>query len=240
MNLILLFDEDFEDDTGGRVARLRGRRRQHVLEIVRATPGDELVVGVLDDRIGRGRVRRLDDEVLELEVELEREAPPKLDVTLVLAVPRPPVMRRVLAAATTIGVACITLLHTRRVEKTYWDARVMQPDALQEAMLLGLEQARDTRFPRLELERRFKPFAEDRLPALARLAKTALVAEPTATRSCPAALETPGLVAVGPEGGFIPFELEAFERAGLAAVKLGERALRVETAVPILLSRLIP
>ena len=248
MNLILLLPEDFTESEGDAeggealrgTVRLAGRRRRHVLEIVRASRGDELTVGLLGGAVGRGLVTNADDERLELEVVLADEPPPKLDATLVLAVPRPPVMTRVLSAVTAIGVARIVLLHTKRVEKTYWNARVMQPDSLREALLLGLEQARDTRLPELALERRFRPFAEDELPGLAERAESALLATPEAPRPCPSSVAGPALLAIGPEGGFVAFEVECLAAAGLEPVHLGARALRVETAVPVLLSRLLP
>ena len=46
------------------------------------------------------------------------------------------------------------------------------------------------------------------------------------------------VLAIGPEGGWIPYEVEKFTAAGLQPVQLGERILRVETAVSALLARL--
>jgi len=124
------------------------------------------------------------------------------------------------------------------VEKSFWQSSGLAPAALREQALLGLEQARDTRLPRIELERRFRPFAEDRLASLS--AGPVLVAHPGAAEACPHALAGPATLVVGPEGGFVDFELERLAAIGGRAVGLGSRALRVETAVTALLARLTP
>ena len=94
MNLILLLPDD-GIDSDGRV-RLRGRRLRHVLDVHRAAAGDQLRVGLLDGGIGAGRVMRLTPDVLEMEVLLDTAPPLPLPVTLILALPRPKVLRRVL------------------------------------------------------------------------------------------------------------------------------------------------
>jgi 16S rRNA U1498 N3-methylase RsmE len=85
---------------------------------------------------------------------------------------------------------------------------------------------------------RFKPFVEDELRGL--IAGTqALVAHPAAARPCPHAVHDPVSLAVGPEGGFTPYEVELLCAHGLEAVSLGARPLRVEHAVPALLGRIL-
>jgi RsmE family RNA methyltransferase len=187
--------------------------------------------------MGSGEVLAVDDRALELAVELDADPPPKLPLTLVLALPRPKVLRRVLQAMTSLGAAQIYLIHAYRVEKSYWQSPFLEPPALEQQLRLGLEQAVDTRLPQLVLRRRFRPFVEDELPGLAETG-SALVADPRGEHPCPRGLEGEVTLAVGPEGGFIPFELELLERAGLQPVHLGERILRVETALPTLLGRI--
>ncbi len=235
MNLILLFQKDFIDNTD-RVL-LRGRRLRHVLEVHRASIGDELSVGLLNHRIGTGRVIAVRDAELEMQVRFERTPPPALPLTLVLALPRPKVVRRVLRSATAFGVKRIILLNCSRVEKSFWQSPFLTQDVVNEQLALGLEQSRDTILPEVVLRPLFKPFVEDELPGL--IAGTVpLVAHPTAAEPCPRNIGRAVTLVVGPEGGFIPYEIEKLLACGCTLVSLGERILTVETAVPALLSRL--
>lgn len=234
MNLLLLFPEDFQD---ARRVRLGGRRLAHVREVHRAETGATLRVGLLGGAMGRGRVLRLDPDRLELEVDLTEPPPPKLPLSLVLALPRPKVLNRVLAAAASLGVARIVLVNAWRVEKAYWKSPRLDPANLRQQLLLGLEQGRDTALPELRLERLFRPFLEDALPAW-RGGARALLAHPGAGTECPRDLREPCILAIGPEGGWIEAELASFRAAGFEEVDLGPRILRVETALAALAGRL--
>jgi len=208
-----------------------------VAEVHRARAGDELAVGLLGGKMGRGRVTRLDDQALEMEVALDQTPPPKLPLTLVLALPRPKVLNRVLAAATSLGAARIYLVNAWKVEKSYWKSPRMEEANLLLQRILGLEQARDTRLPELHLRRLLRPFAEDELPGLLE-GSTALLAHPGAAAVCPRAVDGAVTLVIGPEGGFIPAEVDLLGRSGCLPVDLGPRILRVETAVAAIVGRL--
>jgi 16S rRNA (uracil1498-N3)-methyltransferase len=232
MNLVLVFREDFASES--RVV-LRGRRACHVREVHRAAVGDELVVGLAGGRIGRGRVLRVGDE-LEMEISLDRDPPKPLDVTLVLALPRPKVLNRVVAAVTSLGVKRIFLINAWRVEKSYWKSPRMTEGNLYDQAVIGLEQARDTMLPSIETRRLFRPFVEGELPAIA-AGTTALVAHPYAIEECPRDVRGPITLAIGPEGGFIQEEIDSLTKIGFRAVSIGPRILRVETAISTLIGR---
>lgn len=234
MNLLLLDEPDFV--SADRVL-LRGRRLQHMREIHQANPGDSLRVGLIGGLMGSGRILSLTAQQAELEVSLDQPPPPKLPLTLLLAMPRPKMFRRILQHCATLGVAQIVLLNSYRVEKSFWQTPFLQPEVIRENLLLGLEQARDTLLPTVQIEKRFKPFVEDRLPALA-AGTTGLVAHPGDYPPCPRAVTGPITLAIGPEGGWIPYEVDKLRAAGLQPIQLGERILRVETAVTALIARL--
>ena len=234
MNLLLLEDADF---VAADRAVLEGRRLKHLHEVHRAEAGDQLRVGRLGGAMGRGTLLALDERHAELRVELDQPPPAKLPLTLLLALPRPKMLKRVLQTVASMGVPRLVLLNSYRVEKSFWQTPFLEPTAIREQLILGLEQARDTVLPEVVIEKRFKPFVEDRLPAIA-AGTLGLVGHPGDFPPCPRAVTAPVTLAIGPEGGWIPYEVDKLREAGLAPVQLGERILRVETAVTALLARL--
>ena len=232
MNLILLFPEDFISESE---VRLGGRRFAHVTGVHRAGVGDSLTVGLAGGGLGRGDVTRLDGEALEMRVTIDRDPPRPLDVTLVLALPRPKVLNRLIASATSLGVKRIYLINAWRVEKSYWKSPRLSEENLLLQRVLGLEQAKDTRLPSIELRRFFRPFVEDELPSIIEGTR-AFVAHPGGAAK-PAPSE-PVTLAIGPEGGFIAEEIASLERIGFATMSLGERILRVETAVAVAVAKI--
>jgi RsmE family RNA methyltransferase len=236
VNLILLESGDFV--TPMRV-RLTGRRLAHVREICRSAEGDTLRVGEIGGKLGTGRIVHLGADHLDLEVAFAEAAPPPHPVTLAVALPRPPSVRKVLQQATALGVKRILFVHSHRVEKSYWQSSGLRPSAVHEQILLGLEQARDTIPPVVELHPRFRTFADDVLPKLAEQGRI-LVAHPDATAPLCGPTDEPVTLVIGPEGGFIDSEIERLRAAGAALASMGPRVLRVETAVVAALGRMAP
>ncbi|WP_285350241.1 16S rRNA (uracil(1498)-N(3))-methyltransferase [Pseudomonas sp. ME-P-057] len=234
MNLLLLEEADFI--AADRVV-LRDRRLTHMQEVHRSEVGDSLRVGRVDGLLGSAQLLRLEAREAELSVSFEHAPPAKLPLTLILALPRPKMLRRVFQTVATMGVPKVVLINSYRVEKSFWQTPFLEPAAIREQLILGLEQARDSVLPEIVIEKRFKPFVEDRLPAIAG-GTLGLVGHPGEFPACPRAVEQPVTLAIGPEGGWIPYEVDLLRGSGLNPVQLGSRILRVETAVTALLARL--
>ena len=234
MNLILLTPQDCPQ---ANIAHLTGRRLQHVLDVHQAQVGQQLRVGMINGLMGNAEVLHLDKQSLQLRFELDQAPPAKLPLTLLLALPRPKMLKRIFQTIATMGVERLVLMNSYRVEKSFWDSPFLQADAIQEQLMLGLEQAKDTVLPEVILEKRFKPFVEDRLASLAG-ESLKLVAHPIAQQSCPRDVQQAVTLAIGCEGGFIPYEVNLLAAQGFTPVELGERILRVETAVTALIARL--
>lgn len=236
MPVNLLVIEPAEQREPG-LACIEGRRAQHLRAVLGKDVGGTVKVGELGGLVGEGVIERVEEGRAWVRYAVSEAPPEPSPVRLVLALPRPPMLRRILLHATTLGVKHIVLLHSARVEKSFWGSHALQPAQVGEQLRLGLEQARDTVLPTVELRRRFRPFVEDEL---AGWEGRKLVAHPDGAARTATWSAEPTTVVVGPEGGLVPFEVEQLRAAGCEAVGLGPRILRVETAVVALLARLGP
>jgi len=235
MNLLLLEASDFVDSAQNRV-RLSGRRLDHISSVIKGTVGTELKVGLRNGSCGTGILTMISSESADIDVTLDIPPPSPLPLTLVCALPRPKSFKKAVATATSLGIKEMIFIESWRVEKSYWQSPVLKPDAIEEQIVAGLEQARDTVFPNVSFKRRFKPFAEDELPSICST-KKAFVAHPYDASPCPFALQQNAVLVIGPEGGFIPYEIELLRNAGCLPVTIGERILRVETAIAAFAAR---
>ena len=234
MNMILVVPDEF---SGEHRVRLSGRKALHIHRVLRTEVGDTLRVGVLGGRMGTGTVLSRSADAAELDLMLNEDPPTPVEIILALAMPRPKCFRRLIQTLVTLGVKRIALFGAYRVEKSYWDSPWLSEDSLLDQIWLGLEQGMDTMPPVISQHRHFKPFVEDVLPGLV-AGRRRLVAHPGVTMPCPASVQEPVTLVVGPEGGFTAYELERLEALEFERVSIGPRILRTEQAVPYLLGRL--
>jgi len=234
VNLLLLEPAELSPDG---LAHLDGRRARHVLEVLRCGPGDVVTAGLLGGRLGTAEVLSCADDRLVLRATLDRAPPPPSPVSLLLALPRPKILRKVLQAVAAMGVKRLVLLGSWKVEKSYWGSPLLAPEVLREELCLGLEQGKDTVLPEVRLHRFFKPFVEDDLEAA--LPGARVLADPGAAAMLEAHPAPAGgvTVAVGPEGGWTPYETQALTARGFAPASLGPRPLRVDQAVPFVVGQ---
>ena len=201
--------------------------------------GRQLTIGIEDGLIGEAEVIDIDHQSIRITITaLEQPPPAASSITLLLALPRPKMLRRIVRSCSELGIKHLHLINSYRVEKSYWQSPLLAEQNLLDFCRAGLEQACDTVLPQIRLWPRFKPFVEDHLPAITRDAQC-IVAHPAATeplkRGSPSGKQ---VLAVGPEGGFSDYEIKALCATGFLAQSMGARILRVETAVPVLISRL--
>ena len=235
MNLVLISSEEFE--LSSRVT-LTGRRADHIRGVLKLAAGDTFRIGIVNGRMGQARIVSDTSAGIEVEFACDDLPPREVDIRLVMGLPRPKVARRVVSAIASMGVKDVAFVGGYRVDKAYWNSPLLSENTLREACLLGLEQSRDTMLPRITLHRTFKPFVEDVLPDFAAGSRRLLL-HPGVGDVCPSGVDDVLTVAIGPDGGWTDYEVERFQSMGFERMHLGRRILRVETAVPAILGRLL-
>jgi RsmE family RNA methyltransferase len=237
VNLILL--EPHEAQRRGDVT-LSGARAKHLIEVLRVEPGQVVRVGVIDGEHGQATIAEAAADTVRMRCVFESDPPARPRVDLLLAVPRPKVMRRLWAQLAAIGVGRIILTNAARVERPYFDTHLLTEDVYRPLLIEGLQQARDTRLPMVSIHRQFRILVEDHLDAMAGAA-VRIVADPSAaaTLTDVVAAQRPDrvLLAVGPEGGWNAFELALLQAHGFQLAGIGRRTLRTDTACIALLSQ---
>ena len=237
MNLILLEPSEV---TASHSVTLSGPRATHIRKVLRAAIGDELRIGVLDGPLGIGTLTAIDADAITLQCVLESATPDRPNVDVLLALPRPKVMRRLWAQFAALGVGQVVLTNAEKVERDYFDSHVLQPDGYRPLLIEGLQQAKDTRVPVVSIHKRFKVLVEDDLDALCPNTRR-IVAHPGGEVSIARALSAGAdhervLVAIGPEGGWNDFELGLLDAHGFTRVGMGPRTLATTTACIALLT----
>jgi len=234
MNLLLLFPDDFISPD---IVRLTDHRFEHLHKIKKLSLNDTLDAGLINNKTGHAKVIGIDTEKIELQVCLDKDPIAPLAVHLILALPRPKMLKRILQTISAMGVKQLSLIHSAKVEKSFWQTPWLEIDKLQQNLILGLEQAKDTKMPIVTCYPRFKPFVEDVLPELITNSR-AIIAHPGQGNFCQKKNTIqPITLAIGPEGGFTDYEVDKFKQAGFIVCHLGQRILRVENAIPVLLGR---
>lgn len=233
MNLLLLNDADWIACDS---VVLRDHRADHVRSLLKLQVGDSLRVGRMGGLRGEGIVVGMDADGVKLDVRLHQAPPPRHRFDVVLALPRPKMLRRILRTVAEFGVGELHLINTARVEKSYWQSPLLRPAKVQEALMAGMERSSDTIAPAVHLHKRFRPFVEDQLVDLC-AGRPCWIAHMDGERSLADVAPEPAVVMIGPEGGFVPFEVGLAERVIAQRVHLGARVLSVDTALPTVLAQ---
>lgn len=240
MNLLLLQDSD---RTAPDRFKVTGRRAEHIRKVLRASAGDRLRAGLLGGKTGSAEITRLDRDGVELFCPVfDGEPPCKNHLVPIISLPRPQSFKKTLHFIASSGIAKAYFVGSARVEKSYWKSGAMEPDAIREEILLGLEQGVDTVPPELVFHQSLREFFAAEKDFLGQCERR-LVAHPEPEAPpCPHALDLHGdlALAIGPEGGYTPEEVAAFRSHGFECITLGAYILRVEFALSVLCGKLIP
>ena len=244
MNRILFHREEI---INGR-ASFSDDREEHVLIVLNGSVGQILKTGEIDGPVGTSvivEIRNLHNRapgsaqrgngLLSGEIVVEcshtiRSVQPWFD--LVLAPPRPRVLKRMLPQLTAMGVGKIVLVGAEKVEKAFWGAQLVKEEIYRPLLIDGLMQCGSSVMPVIRTEKNFRSYVELRIEEEFS-AHRKFVAHPLRSKEenhGMANLEKRPVIAIGPEGGWTDAEVQSLEEKGFIRYSLGERILRTDTA----------
>ncbi|MGM0431097.1 MAG: RsmE family RNA methyltransferase [Spirochaetota bacterium] len=206
-------------------------RAQHIVKVLRARAGDEILLGLINGPYGLARILSIDEQAVTVSWEPSSESPPLFPLELLVAQIRPICMKRILREATSLGVQTIHVTGAQTAEKSYAQAHLWTKGEYMEYVLQGAQQAVTTRLPSVRLY----PTVEN---ALGKIEGTGIVLDPESAerRLSELSLEGaqgPAILAVGPERGWSSREKTLFSSHGYISVGMGKRILRTETACSV-------
>lgn len=226
MNLVL-----FDPAETSRPLPRNDRRARHILDVLRRQTGDTFDAGIVNGPRGKATLLAVETDALRLAFSWDpAPPPPPAPITLVIGLPRPQTARDILRDTTTLGVAALHFAGTEKSDPSYAHSTLWTSGEWQRHLVLGAEQAFDTRVPDVSHGR---PLAAvlAKLPAAgARLALDHYEAAHS-LHQAPLAAEGPIALAFGPERGWSAWDRDLLRASGFTLVHLGSRVLRTETAV---------
>jgi len=250
MNRLIIWRN--ECDAHGRIT-LTDRRAEHIRTILKCTPGDTLRAGFANETMATGTVISVEDErcVVEIHENPDEPLPPPPTIDLLLALPRPRFLERILPQLPPLGVRKIFLCGADRVEKSFFGSQLLKKENYLPVLVEGVEQGGGIVVPDLRIERNLRRLLQE----ISKDYECKLVAHPTENKQgnfntestedteilnlknpnsppcspCPLCLKSL-LIAIGCEGGWADRELTWMDDSGFQRFSLGERILRTDTA----------
>jgi len=237
VNLVLVESSELSADA---TCAISDRRARHLREVLHVTPGSTVRAGIVGGAIGTAEVISDDGESIFMKVNADSPPPAPMDVELLLALPRPKVLTRVVETCAAFAIRRLDLTNAWRVDKSYSSSPRLDPGALALAARFGAEQGATTWQPAIAVHERLMELLDGRFPPSGGPLAMRVIAHPGAP-PIERVITTPGpvVLAIGPEGGWIQRELDTFVARGFAPVSLGAPILRVEAAVAAALGQLM-
>ena len=239
MNIILFEEgESFLPSSDERCA--------HIRKILKKKKGEAFAAGLVDGPTGRALIT--EDGAAGIAFSFEAAAPcaPLYPIRLLVGFPRPIQLKRLLRAASSLGVSGLLLCGTDLGEKSYMSSKLFEGGGARAALVAGAMQAGLSAIPSIEraaavdaalamIDRSF-PAAQKILIDIAALDGSPPPVLGSDARGSPGSINrkinaaAPLFLAIGSERGWSGRERALFASRGWQARSLGRRILRTETA----------
>lgn len=225
------------------------RRYIHCTNVLHVDTESVVRVGVIDGNMYDARVEQLDSEQIVFsfgEGNQRRVAENSdMNISLILALPRPKVLGRLWPVFSQLGFRRVMLIRAERVEDAYFGSHFMNEENYRPLLIKGLEQASvSTRLPEISFEKRpLNVFLEKRLDvAFPPESTNRFVCHPedakdgrhSSSKYYDNTKET--VIALGPEGGWLDFEIDALRKNKFVPVTCSSRVFTTDVAIIALTS----
>ena len=232
-----------EEQISGENAYIEGSDVNHIANVLRMKPGEELLISVKGDWDYLCKIVDIETDRVNLKV-LEsmeqRELPVK--ITLLQGIPKSDKLEMIIQKAIELGVSEIIPVKTKRVvvkiDEKKVDTKVNRWNAIAES---AAKQSKRSIIPKVH-----EPMSIDNALEIVKDFGVKLIPYENAdgidkTRKILDNMDKTKNIAVfiGPEGGFEESEVERIKNSGFEVITLGKRILRTETAGLALLSNIM-
>ena len=223
------------------IVTLAGPEAHHMIHVMRASPGAEVVLFDGSGAEFLAKVTQIDRSLVELAVLSREEADRELPVEVTLGVPLPKGDRQkwLIEKAVELGVRRIVPLRTAR---SVADPGEKALKRLRQTVIVASKQCGRNRLLQIDEPASWNDFVQSRGEVTCRLLAHPGSACPDgevdghADRLLPEHLPEQVVLAVGPEGGFSCDEVALATAAAWRMIDLGPRILRIETAAILLVA----
>ena len=232
-----------EEQINGENAYIEGSDVNHIVNVLRMKPGEELLISVKGDWDYLCKIVDIETDRVNLKV-LEsmeqRELP--VNITLLQGIPKSDKLEMIIQKAVELGVSDIIPVKTKRVvvkiDEKKVDTKVNRWNAIAES---AAKQSKRSIIPKV-----YEPMSIDNALEIVKDFGVKLIPYENAdgidkTRKILDNMDKTKNIAVfiGPEGGFEESEVERIKNSGFEVITLGKRILRTETAGLALLSNIM-
>ena len=232
-----------EEQINGENAYIEGSDVNHIANVLRMKPEEELLISVKGDWDYLCKIVDIETDRVNLKV-LEsmeqRELP--VNITLLQGIPKSDKLEMIIQKAVELGVSEIIPVKTKRVvvkiDEKKVDTKVNRWNAIAES---AAKQSKRSIIPKV-----YEPISIDNALEIVKDFGVKLIPYENAdgidkTRKILDNMDKTKNIAVfiGPEGGFEESEVERIKNSGFEVITLGKRILRTETAGLALLSNIM-
>jgi 16S rRNA (uracil1498-N3)-methyltransferase len=239
MNSIVLLPDELKNENEFEIvgSRFLELQKRHQLNC-----GNTLKAGIYNGNRGSIKILDSSNSGCSGNYVFNQDSFSRLPITVLLGISRPPTVKKVIHAVTTLGIEELILFRSEYSEKSYFDSKILSEDSILREVLLSLEQACDTKPPKisvvkLNLQNLFQNSLEKNISESACYFGHTQDSENSDISSSirNGCLKKSVCLGIGSEKGWSQNEIELLTRYGFDKISFGSRMLRVEVALNVLI-----